>query len=82
MPFNSLNKLELLRLIRDAEVNYDDPWKVISDEGKDFIKKLLVKNPDQRMTAKQALMHPWIANNLVVFLAASLENNINKEGVL
>jgi len=56
----------LLRLIRDTEVSYDDPWKVISDEGKDFIKKLLVKDPEDRMTAKQALMHPWIVNNLMV----------------
>jgi serine/threonine protein kinase len=61
-----MNKIELLRLIRDSEVSYDDPWKVISDEGKDFIKKLLVKNPEKRMTAKQALLHPWISNNLTV----------------
>jgi len=29
----------------------------------DFVKKLLVVDPDQRMTAPQALEHPWIKNH-------------------
>jgi len=27
---------------------------------RDFVSKLLVKNPQQRMTAAEALLHPWI----------------------
>ena len=34
-------------------------WKKISDEAKDFIKKLLVKNPEKRMNVKEALQHEW-----------------------
>ena len=32
----------------------------ISSEGKDFIQKLLVVDPDKRMTASECLEHSWI----------------------
>ena len=32
----------------------------MSDEAKDFIKKLLVMDPDKRMSAKEALDHKWL----------------------
>lgn len=46
-------------------VNYEfceEDWGFISDEAKDFISKLLVKNPCERMTIDQALDHPWICS--------------------
>ncbi|GAA0186257.1 non-receptor serine/threonine protein kinase [Lithospermum erythrorhizon] len=36
------------------------PWPGISDSAKDFVKKLLVKDPLARLTAAQALSHPWV----------------------
>ncbi|XP_010268687.1 PREDICTED: calcium-dependent protein kinase 18-like [Nelumbo nucifera] len=36
------------------------PWPSISNGAKDFIKKLLVKDPRARLTAAQALSHPWV----------------------
>ncbi|CAN0918690.1 Calcium-dependent protein kinase 16 [Linum grandiflorum] len=36
------------------------PWPTISHSAKDFIKKLLVKDPRARLTAAQALSHPWV----------------------
>ncbi|RZC66661.1 hypothetical protein C5167_010351 [Papaver somniferum] len=36
------------------------PWPSISHSAKDFIKKLLVKDPRARLTAAQALSHPWV----------------------
>jgi len=40
----------------------EEYWGHISDEAKDFVSKLLVANPMKRMTATQALKHPWLAN--------------------
>jgi len=34
--------------------------KKISNSAKDFVKKLLVKDPRARLTAAQALSHPWV----------------------
>lgn len=49
---------------------YPDSWSHVSDEGKDFISQLLTLDPAQRMTAEEALVHPWIAED-----GALLENH-------
>ncbi|CAJ2646578.1 calcium-dependent protein kinase 28-like [Trifolium pratense] len=36
------------------------PWPTISNAAKDFVRKLLVKDPRARLTAAQALSHPWV----------------------
>ncbi|KAI6671489.1 hypothetical protein NL676_006374 [Syzygium grande] len=36
------------------------PWPSISNSAKDFVNKLLVKDPRARLTAAQALSHPWV----------------------
>eukprot|EP00941_MAST-03F_sp_MAST-3F-sp1_P003038 g3038.t1 len=35
-------------------------WDGISDAAKSFVRGLLTVNPDSRLTATQALQHPWI----------------------
>ena len=35
-------------------------WEGVSNAAKDFINKLLVQDYKKRMTAKQALQHPWM----------------------
>ena len=35
-------------------------WALISEEAKDLVKKMLVSNPDQRITTDQILKHPWL----------------------
>ncbi|KAF2446262.1 Pkinase-domain-containing protein [Karstenula rhodostoma CBS 690.94] len=37
-------------------------WSKQSDKPKEFVKKLLVLRETDRMTAKQALAHPWFTN--------------------
>ncbi|CAI5971373.1 unnamed protein product [Closterium sp. NIES-65] len=38
----------------------EKPWPQISTSAKDFVKKLLKKDPRARPTAAQALSHPWV----------------------
>ena len=38
----------------------DELFKDISHDALDFIKKLLVFNPNKRMTAEECLSHPWL----------------------
>lgn len=41
--------------------NYTPPARV-SEQCKDFLRRLLVSDPMERMTEKQALAHPWLSN--------------------
>mmetsp|Transcript_21726 Transcript_21726/g.60411 ORF Transcript_21726/g.60411 Transcript_21726/m.60411 type:complete len:324 (-) Transcript_21726:481-1452(-) len=43
-----------------AEYSLDSPeWAAISDDAKDILRKMLEVNPFLRVTAEEALQHPW-----------------------
>ena len=37
-----------------------EEFEVVSEEGKDFIEKLLVSESRDRLSSEQALLHPWL----------------------
>lgn len=39
-----------------------DDWSHISNEAKDLVRRLLVRDPKHRLTADQVLAHPWLSN--------------------
>uniref|UniRef100_A0A7S2Y836 Protein kinase domain-containing protein n=1 Tax=Entomoneis paludosa TaxID=265537 RepID=A0A7S2Y836_9STRA len=41
------------------DFNKED-WEGVSDDARDLVKRLLVLDPDGRMTAKQAVRHRWL----------------------
>ncbi|KAK7109382.1 serine/threonine-protein kinase 17B-like [Littorina saxatilis] len=46
-----------------SQVKYDFPddlFSHISQQARDFITQLLIKDPRQRMTARQCMEHPWL----------------------
>ncbi|KAJ0248628.1 CDPK-related kinase 4 [Hirschfeldia incana] len=60
-PFNGRTESGIFRCVIRAKPNFDDmPWPSISPTGKDFVKRLLNKDHRKRMTASQALAHPWL----------------------
>ena len=38
----------------------DEVWQTISSEAKDFVSKILVSDPQKRLTIEGILEHPWI----------------------
>ena len=44
------------------KVIYKEP-SYLSDGIKDFIRRLLQKDPKQRMSIQEALKHPWLIEN-------------------
>ncbi|KAJ0753449.1 putative protein kinase CAMK-CDPK family [Helianthus annuus] len=57
------------------------PWPSISTSAKDFVRKLLVKDPRARLTAAQALSHPWVregGNASEIPLDISVLSNMRK----
>lgn len=60
-PFQGEGPRELFRSIYNVDYSFpDEDWSFISDEAKDFISRLLVKNQKERLTVDEALSHPWI----------------------
>ncbi|KAL6127290.1 hypothetical protein ACLB2K_075331 [Fragaria x ananassa] len=60
-PFWARSESGIFRSVLRADPNFDDtPWPTVSPEAKDFVKRLLNKDHRKRMTAAQALTHPWL----------------------
>ncbi|KAF0903678.1 hypothetical protein E2562_029053 [Oryza meyeriana var. granulata] len=60
-PFWARTESGIFRSVLRADPNFDDsPWPTVSAEAKDFVKRFLNKDYRKRMTAVQALTHPWL----------------------
>ncbi|MFS7947655.1 putative protein kinase CAMK-CDPK family [Helianthus anomalus] len=63
-PFWARSESGIFRAVLKANPSFDEvPWPTLSPEAKDFVKRLLNKDPRKRLTAAQALCHPWIRNS-------------------
>ncbi|KAK9408972.1 death-associated protein kinase 3 [Crotalus adamanteus] len=60
-PFLGETKQETLTNISAVNYDFDEEYfSNTSELAKDFIRRLLVKDPKKRMTIEQSLEHPWI----------------------
>ena len=78
-PFNGKDDREIMEKVKKG--NYSkkyERWLNASNEVKDLISKLLIYEPERRLTALDALKHPWFK----VTNSSMLYNNISKEEVL
>ncbi|XP_021815041.1 CDPK-related kinase 3 isoform X1 [Prunus avium] len=63
-PFWARTESGIFRAVLRADPSFDDlPWPSMSLEAKDFVRRLLNKDYRKRMTAVQALAHPWLRND-------------------
>ncbi|KIW61004.1 hypothetical protein PV05_01175 [Exophiala xenobiotica] len=61
-PFDRDSNLEEMQAILAADYSFTpvEYWRNVSDAARDFINRCLTIDPRARMTAHQALQHPWI----------------------
>jgi calcium/calmodulin-dependent protein kinase I len=60
-PFLEGNQEALFHKIRNGEwVFYEDDWKHISNEAKEFVQRVLVVDPNERWNIEECLRSPWI----------------------
>ncbi len=60
-PFYDEDNEKLFSLIQDAQFDFPSPyWDTISENAKELIRKLLVKDPSKRLSANEILNHPWL----------------------
>ncbi|KAL0623153.1 Myosin light chain kinase family member 4, partial [Plecturocebus cupreus] len=63
-PFLGDNDAETLNNILACRWDLEDEeFQDISDEAKEFISKLLIKEKSWRMSASEALKHPWLSDH-------------------
>jgi calcium-dependent protein kinase len=68
-PFLGKDEEETKEFILNYALDFSDKiWRRVSNDSKDLLKKLLTKNPSNRISIAEALKHPWITN------AATLED--------
>lgn len=69
-PFVSGAQKETFRRIREVDLRFPDH---VSSEAQDLIRKLLVKEADQRLELSEVLKHPWITRNKINVFADNLQ---------
>ncbi|KAL8489298.1 hypothetical protein ACS0TY_025272 [Phlomoides rotata] len=63
-PFWSRTESGIFRAVLKADPSFDEtPWPSLSPDAVDFVKRLLNKDYRKRITAAQALSHPWLAGH-------------------
>jgi serine/threonine protein kinase len=73
-PFHDEDQNELFKRIKAGVYEFhEEYWGCVSEEAKDLIAKLLVVNPLERLTAEQALQHPWLTTDEERLAALALD---------
>ncbi|CAF2129277.1 unnamed protein product [Rotaria magnacalcarata] len=79
-PFMGENDNDTYANINRANYDFDDEsFTDISKEAKDFISKLLVKDKDKRLSARQCLAHPWLTRRPKLVSIPSDEETAEKK---
>jgi serine/threonine protein kinase len=62
-PFDRDSDFEEMQAILNADYSFTplEYWRGVSDSAKDFIRRCLTIDPAKRMTAHEALQHPFVA---------------------
>jgi calcium-dependent protein kinase len=59
-PFNGKNDDEIMKNVRKGKYEFKhDKWKGVSDEAKNLIDQMLVLDPEDRISATEAIEHEW-----------------------
>jgi len=83
-PFYDENDANLFAQILKGEFEFDSPyWDDISEEAKDFIRKLMCVEVEKRLTCSTALNHCWITGaqserNIHATVSEQLKKNFAK----
>lgn len=76
-PFYEEDNFALFEQIKACKYDFDvETWNTVSDEAKDFISKILVADPEKRITAEAMMQHPWM--NMDIDKSAVLDSEVKK----
>ncbi|KAF3836430.1 hypothetical protein F7725_028988 [Dissostichus mawsoni] len=79
MPFEDDSRTRLYRsIVRGKYSFHGDPWPSVSNLAKDFIHRLLPLDPASRLSADQALRHPWVSTMAASSSMKNLHRSISQ----
>ena len=65
VPFWDEDNFKLFEKIKACRYDFSSStWDKVSNEAKDFVKKILIADPKKRLTAEQMMEHPWMKMDL------------------
>ncbi|KAF7851968.1 hypothetical protein BT93_L1667 [Corymbia citriodora subsp. variegata] len=60
-PFWGETEKKIFEEVLHGDLDFSsDPWPNISESAKDLVRRMLVRNPNERITAYEVLCHPWL----------------------
>ena len=63
-PFGGKDDYEIMETVKTGKYDLTSPpFDAISETAKDLIRKTLTMDPNKRITAEEALNHPWFKDN-------------------
>lgn len=78
-PFHDENQTRLFRRIKAGSFKFhDEYWSNTSDHAKDLIRKLLLVDERRRMTARDAVHHPWLLTTGQSLASHNLGKNLEQ----
>lgn len=81
-PFNGADDKKIIDAVKKGKYTLDEPeWDDVSEEAVDLVRKCLTYDPDKRVSAAEALEHPWFkkfakADKVKKSLASKALNNL------
>ena len=66
-PFGQQHpRSQFLRKVRQCELDFrHDVFRAVSADAQDLIRRLVVVSPEDRLSAADALRHPWVAGRVI-----------------
>ncbi len=60
-PFDDENIVVLINKVKSGMLSFEEKeWEDVSPNAKDFVVRLLCRDPEERLSAVEALAHPWL----------------------
>ena len=76
-PFGDKNEIAIIHTIKEGE----QPLEIVSSNNKDFddlIRRLLIINPEERISWQQYFNHPFLKPNQILLTLKVKKDNLNK----
>lgn len=78
-PFLGDDKQHTFLNISQLNISYTEDFEGVSERAVDFMKALLVREPEGRATAEDCLQHPWLAEGDLPGLYSSAMNTVEDD---